>query len=138
MNLSRRDFLKWASLSALGAVACDIFREGEMVSQSPLDMPEDLVTGLDNWYATLCRQCPETEGLVIRVFEGRAKKVQGNPLYPTNQGKQSARCEGGLAGPLPSGPAGGSHDAGAGYSSGVRSVSAHRVGRCPGHAKGSP
>ena len=96
MNLSRRDFLKWASLSALGAVACDIFREGEMVSQSPLDMPEDLVTGLDNSYATLCRQCPETEGLVIRVFEGRAKKVQGNPLYPTNQGKQSARCEGGL------------------------------------------
>ena len=26
-------------------------------------------------------------------MEGRAKKVQGNPLYPTNLGKQSARCE---------------------------------------------
>ena len=96
MGLSRRDFLKWSAISAVGAVACNIFREGEMEIQSPLEMPEDLVTGQDNWYATLCRQCPEREGIVVRVMEGRAKKVQGNPLYPTNQGKQSARCEAGL------------------------------------------
>ena len=96
MGLTRRDFLKWSAVSAVGAVACNIFREGEMDIQSPLEMPEDLVTGQDNWYATLCRQCPEREGVVVRVMEGRAKKVQGNPLYPTNQGKQSARCEAGL------------------------------------------
>ena len=96
MGLTRRDFLKWSAVSAVGAVACNIFREGEMDIQSPLEMPEDLVTGQDNWYATLCRQCPEREGIVVRVMEGRAKKVQGNPLYPTNQGKQSARCEAGL------------------------------------------
>ena len=29
-------------------------------------------------------------------MEGRAKKIQGNPDYPINRGKQSARCEGGL------------------------------------------
>ena len=96
MKLSRRDFLKWSSLAAVGAVACDIFREGEMNIQSPVDLPEDLVTGKDNWYATLCSQCPEREGIVVRVMEGRAKKVQGNPRYPTNLGKQSARCEAGL------------------------------------------
>ena len=96
MKLTRRDFLKWASLSAVGAVACDIFREGEMVIQSPAKMPEDLVTGRDNWYATLCGQCSERESILVRVMEGRAKKVRGNPLYPTNQGKQSVRCEAGL------------------------------------------
>ena len=96
MNLSRRDFLKWSGIAAVGAVACNIFPEQEMQIQSPLDMPEDLVTGQDNWYATLCNQCPEKEGIVVRVMEGRAKKVQGNPNYPTNQGGQSARCEGGL------------------------------------------
>ena len=96
MRVTRRDFLKWSSLSAIGAVACDVFREGEMNIQSPVDMPEDLVTGQDNWYATLCCQCPEREGIVVRVMEGRAKKVQGNPRYPTNLGKQSARCEAGL------------------------------------------
>jgi len=96
MKLTRRDFLKWSSLSAIGAVSCDIFREGEMEIQSPVEIPEDAVTGRDNWYATLCGQCPEREALVVRVMEGRAKKVRGNPLYPTNQGKQSVRCEGGL------------------------------------------
>ena len=63
---------------------------------SSVEMPEDLVTGRDNWYATLCEQCPEREGIIVRVMEGRAKKIQGNPLYPTNLGGQSARCEGGL------------------------------------------
>ena len=96
MKLTRRDFLKWSSLSAIGAVSCNIFREGEMEIQSPSDIPEDVVTGRDNWYATLCGQCPEREALVVRVMEGRAKKVRGNPLYPTNRGKQSVRCEGGL------------------------------------------
>ena len=64
--------------------------------QAPLEMPEDMVTGLDNWYATLCRQCPTNEGIVVRVMEGRAKKVEGNVDYPINLGKHSARCEAGL------------------------------------------
>ena len=96
MKLTRRDFLRWASLSAVGAVACNVFTERELEIQSPPQLPEDLVSGEDNWYATLCGQCPEGEGILVRVFQGRAKKVQGNPLYPTNQGKQSVRCDGGL------------------------------------------
>ncbi|MCI0797567.1 MAG: molybdopterin-dependent oxidoreductase [Chloroflexi bacterium] len=98
MNLTRRNFLAWAGLSAVGAVACEGFgiREGEFSLQSPVALPEDLVRGKDNWYATLCRQCPSSEGIVVRVMEGRAKKIQGNPVYPTNMGKQSARCEAGL------------------------------------------
>jgi anaerobic selenocysteine-containing dehydrogenase len=59
-------------------------------------MPEDMVTGLDNWYATLCRQCPTSEGILVRVMEGRAKKIEGNVDYPVNAGKHSARCEAGL------------------------------------------
>ena len=96
MKISRRDFLRLASFSTLGAVACNFFDEREFVSQSPVQLPEDLVTGRDNWYATICRQCSETEGLVVRIMEGRAKKVQGNPVYPTNLGGHSIRCEAGL------------------------------------------
>ena len=121
MKLTRRNFLAWAGLSAVGAVACEGFgiREGELSIQSPAMLPEDLVRGQDNWYATLCRTCPCAEGIVVRVMEGRAKKIQGNPLYPINQGRQSARCEAGLqavyhpdriAGPLRrSGPRGSGH-----------------------------
>ena len=98
MKLTRRHFLAWAGLGALGAVACEGFgiREGELSIQSPVSLPEDLVRGKDNWYASLCRNCPSCEGILVRVMEGRAKKVQGNPLYPTNQGKSHARCEAGV------------------------------------------
>ena len=98
MKLTRRHFLAWAGLSALGAVACEGFgiREGELSIQSPVSLPEDLVRGKDNWYASLCRNCPSCEGILVRVMEGRAKKIQGNPLYPVNHGKTSARCEAGV------------------------------------------
>ena len=90
--------MAWAGLGALGAVACEGFgiREGELNIQSPVSLPEDLVRGKDNWYASLCRNCPSCEGILVRVMEGRAKKVQGNPYYPTNQGKSHARCEAGV------------------------------------------
>ena len=98
MKLTRRNFLAWAGLSAVGAVACEGFgiRHGEQDIQSPARLPEDLVRGNDNWYATLCRNCPSGEGIVVRVMEGRAKKIQGNPMYPVNHGKTSAACEAGL------------------------------------------
>ena len=59
-------------------------------------MPEDMVSGRDNWYATLCRECGTSEGVVVRVMEGRAKKIEGNVDYPVNVGKHSARCEASL------------------------------------------
>ena len=98
MKLTRRNFLAWAGLSAVGAVACEGFgiRHGEFDIQSPVRLPEDLVKGRDNWYATLCRNCASGEGIVVRVMEGRAKKVEGNPAYPINRGKHSPSCEAGL------------------------------------------
>jgi anaerobic selenocysteine-containing dehydrogenase len=98
MALTRRQFLTLTGGSAAAAIlfqACGV-PQRELIVQSPLEMPEDLVTGLDNWYATLCRQCATSEGIVVRVMEGRAKKVEGNIDYPVNQGKHSVRCEAGL------------------------------------------
>ena len=96
MKLTRRNFLAWAGLSAVGAVACDVIQDEELSLQSPRSLPEDLVKGRDNWYATLGRQATDGEGVIVRVMEGRAKKIQGNPRYPVNQGKQSVRSEAGL------------------------------------------
>jgi len=98
MALTRRQFLGMTGGSATAAVlfaACGV-PEKELLVQAPFEMPEDLVSGRDAWYATLCRQCATSEGVVIRVMEGRAKKVEGNIDYPLNQGRHSARCEAGL------------------------------------------
>lgn len=98
MPLTRRQFLKILGGSAVGAVifqACGV-PEKELLVQSPAKMPEDLVSGIDNWYATLCKSCKTNEGIVVRVMEGRAKKIEGNIDYPINEGKHSARCEAAL------------------------------------------
>ena len=98
MALTRRQFLTLTGGSAAAAVifqACGV-PEDELLVQSPFEMPEDAVTGLQNWYATTCRQCPTGEGLVVKVMEGRAKKVEGNVDHPINRGRHSARCEASL------------------------------------------
>jgi anaerobic selenocysteine-containing dehydrogenase len=92
MKLTRRNFLAWAGIAATGAIACDLF-DDELRVQSPALIPEDLVKGRDNWYATFDSSVPGGEGVLVRVMEGRAKKVRGNPRFPTNQGKQSAAAD---------------------------------------------
>ncbi len=95
MALTRRQFMTLTGGSAGAAVlfaACGV-PEDELLVESPARMPEDLVSGRDNWYATVCRACGSGEGIVVRVMEGRAKKIEGNVDYPINMGKHSARCE---------------------------------------------
>ena len=86
MSLSRRQFLKWAGATGIGAVVfngCTVPQE-EIVVQSSLELPEDLVTGRDNYYATTAQNLGSSEGVLVRVMEGRAKKIEGNPDYPLN------------------------------------------------------
>ena len=97
MQLSRREFLKLAGVSAAGAAlftSCSI-PEKELMVESPARIPEDVLAGDESWYASVCRQCPAGCGIIVRVMEGRAKKIEGNPDYPVNRGKLCAR---GIAG----------------------------------------
>ncbi len=90
--MRRRDFLKLTASSAIGAVlfqACSIgdgVPEREFRLQSPRNIPEDALFGTDAWYASVCNGCPAGCGVIVRVFEGRAKKIEGNPNHPINQG----------------------------------------------------
>ena len=98
MALTRRQFLTLMGGTTGAAVlfqACGV-PEMELLVDAPIEMPEDLVTGTDNWYATVCRQCNNAEGIIVRVMEGRAKKIEGNIDYPVNKGGHTARCEAGL------------------------------------------
>ncbi len=93
MELSRREFLKVSGVSAAGAVVfagCSA-PEREMRIESPVLLPEDTVSSFENWYASVCRQCAAGCGIIVRVVEGRAKKIEGNPDHPLNRGKVCAR-----------------------------------------------
>ncbi|MCH7738516.1 MAG: molybdopterin-dependent oxidoreductase [Chloroflexi bacterium] len=98
-KVSRRNFLSLVGASTTGAVlfvACSGIPDEEFIVQAPVDLPEDLVKGRDNWFATTCGICDGGEGLIVRVMEGRAKKIAGNPDFPVNMGKQSVRCDSAL------------------------------------------
>ena len=77
-------------------VACSSIPDEEFIIQAPVELPEDLVKGRDNWFATTCGVCDGGEGVVVRVMEGRAKKIAGNPDFPVNLGKQNVRCDSAL------------------------------------------
>lgn len=98
--MRRRDFLKLSATSAAGAIifqACEFSDWGdgdppaEFDVQSPRNIPEDYLFNGDAWYASVSPDSPDAPGVIVRVFEGRAKKVEGNPNHPMNNGKLSAR-----------------------------------------------
>ena len=83
MALTRRDLLKFSGLGLGGVLfaGCSI-PEREFLLESPLLLPEDLVDGADAQYATLARSGSRAEGVLVRVMQGRAKKVEGNESDP--------------------------------------------------------
>ena len=58
--------------------------------------PEDYSPGISTWYNTVCGQCSGGCGISVRIREGRAKKIEGNPAHPVNQGRLCARGQAGL------------------------------------------
>lgn len=97
--MQRRDFLKLVAASGAGAVVfvgCDPSTIGngspsrEFKIQSPIDNPQDFAWGRDLWYATTFPGVAGGSGLIARVYEGRVKKVDGNPDYPLNLGRSTA------------------------------------------------
>ena len=94
-NLSRRKFLGLVGGTALGAFifeACGV-PEQEFIIQAPVDMPEDYVKGEDDWYATLSDTSSHGESLIVRIMQGRAKKIEGNPDFPNTLGKHKTVSE---------------------------------------------
>ena len=88
--LSRRDIFKYLAGGGVGVGTGLLLGE---VNQRPLETllsthipPEDFSPGMDTWYNTLCRMCPAGCGISVRVREGRAKKIEGNPSHPVSRG----------------------------------------------------
>ncbi|HZR47750.1 MAG TPA: molybdopterin-dependent oxidoreductase [Candidatus Manganitrophaceae bacterium] len=97
MEMKRRDFLKAIGLAAAGTVLPGC--QGEVRRLIPYVWPdEEIVPGVADWYASVCRECEAGCGIIVRVMEGRAKKIEGNPAHPLNQGKLCAMGQASLQG----------------------------------------
>src|SRR5512145_1895657 len=93
--LDRRDFLKLGGATAFAALFGGCERLPKKIVPFVIP-PDDFTLGEALWYASVCRQSPAGCGVVGRVSEGRAKKIEGNPLHPVNRGKLCARGQAGL------------------------------------------
>ena len=99
-NIDRRDFLKLVGAGSVGAGS------GFMLAESikhPVEYlipavipPEDFSPGIVTWYNSVCGMCSAGCGISVRTREGRAKKIEGNPAHPVNQGRLCALGQAGL------------------------------------------
>lgn len=94
--MERRTFLKLTGMSSASMALAGCQKSNEKLIPF-LVAPEDgTVPGQAEDYASVCRQCPAGCGILVRVSEGRAKKLEGNPLHPVNRGKLCARGQAAL------------------------------------------
>lgn len=96
-QVNRRDFLKMGAVGVGAAVLTGCKRPQRWVTLEPyVRPPEEQLTGVATWYASTCRQCPAGCGIIVRIMNGRALKIEGNPEHPLNRGKLCARGQAGL------------------------------------------
>jgi molybdopterin-containing oxidoreductase family iron-sulfur binding subunit len=97
--MNRRRFLTVLGVTGGGSLALTACGAEAPEKLIPYLIPvDDQVPGVATWYATTCRECPAGCGLHVRVREGRAVKLEGNPAHPINRGRLCARGQAGLQG----------------------------------------
>ena len=89
-QLDRRDFLK---LVGAGAGAAGLAGCSEPVEKliPYVIQPEEITPGIGVDYASTCRECPASCGILVRTREARPVKLEGNPRHPVNRGSLCAR-----------------------------------------------
>ena len=96
-HVGRRIFLKVLGSAAPAAAAACAPAPVERIIPYVVP-PDDVVPGVDAWYATVCGECPAGCGMLVRTRDGRAVKVEGNPEHPVNRGALCIRGQAALQG----------------------------------------
>ena len=91
MKVNRRDFLK---IGGGAGVAIALGGGFYRWSQFP-PVEKGLEPGVERWVPTVCGQCMGGCGILVRVIDGWAVNIAGNPLHPVNRG---TLCPKGIAG----------------------------------------
>jgi anaerobic selenocysteine-containing dehydrogenase len=79
-KLSRRDFIKLGTAAVAAGIGISALRPAKETVAVQAAVGEEAIV------KTTCALCPSGCGLDVRVVDGKAVKVEGNPLHPLNQG----------------------------------------------------
>ncbi len=91
MKINRRDFLKVG-----GGAGVALALGGGFWKWSQFPTVENLkAPGVERWVPTICGQCMGGCGILVRMIDGWAVNIIGNPLHPVNRG---TLCPKGIAG----------------------------------------
>lgn len=92
-QMTRRSFLKFMGAAGVWTLAgCDVYPGPSPVSL----VPEGWDRGEERWVPSTCFQCPGMCGIKVRVYEGKAKKIEGNRDHPLNRGGICPKGQAGL------------------------------------------
>ena len=95
-GVRRREFLKvLGATTAAGAAACSE-PTGKLIPY--LVSPDQTVPGVSTYYATLCRECSASCGVIAETRDGRVIKLEGNTQHPLNRGALCARGQAAVQG----------------------------------------
>jgi Fe-S-cluster-containing dehydrogenase component len=97
-GVKRRDFLKVLGVASatVGTVGCSSEKVGKLIPY--LVHPDETVAGVSTYYATTCRECAASCGIIAETRDGRTTKLEGNPDHPLNRGALCARGQSALQG----------------------------------------
>lgn len=96
-GVSRRDFLKGVGVAAGGLLAAGCEDEDPYALKKPPAPGSEAWTRYEEkWVTSVCGQCPAGCGIKVRVIEGRAIKIEGNPAHPVNRGGSGPKGQCGL------------------------------------------
>ncbi len=98
-GMKRRDFLKIIGVAGGTAAVAGGCSPQPVEQIIPYVIPpDDIIPGIPKWYASTCTECPAGCGILVKNREGRAIKIEGNPLNPINSGSLCARGQSALQG----------------------------------------
>lgn len=101
IRTTRRGFLKAAGVPVVAGLAgCKALERGYPekygIEKPPVPGAAAWGPGEERFLKSACLQCQGGCGIVVRVVEGRAVKIDGNPAYPTNRGGLCPKGQNGL------------------------------------------
>ena len=95
LTISRRTFLNASAVAATAIAASYILKQPQLALAAPSETTsEGVIT--EQWIATSCLNCPTRCATKVRVVNGKAVRIAGNPLSKVSEGENCPRSHIGL------------------------------------------